>query len=552
MATVSGLNINGTGYDIDAKTFNGYSTGAFASSGHTHSEYQTTAAMTGYSTTGHTHDNLTRRQSCYSSSTYSTGYFLLAQWKGGSGTGNHDASIAGVFTQGGINYEFKAGARASGATVNSKYNYVNATTDMLVITYEVDTSNNNRIILRVYSKITANWQRSVVYINAVTNADMYTPSNINSSDLTLPGTYSTTIIGTAISQSVVVGSHTHDYAAKNGNYSANGLIAASASYSDGVYWSYGTSNLARPVGFAWGDSKLWKDNAAFSSSIVYDANFAYNPTTHVLTVSSIDCSIPVPSASSGIYTFTGKRGEGPSHTDYLISSGYDKRGYTFDERHFIFTTADKGGPLDYVGISLNLDNGLMLSRLDVTGVAQREGLSATYLTAYNAYIDNSFTFEADKDCSISMAFPARSLSIGVCNKLNLLANDGVSAKNNISAAGNLVIGGTISAVGTISGENIRATSGTYDSVITKVLKLNKGSTVTGHNTLIAPGTATTAIDLTTVNSKWSIGEELIVCNTGSNTITITYATGKTYNLTPDVACRFICTQANGAKWAREV
>lgn len=292
MATVSGLNINGTGYDIDAKTFNGYSTGAFATSGHTHSEYQTTAAMSGYSTTSHTHDNLTRRQSCYSSNTYSTGYFLLAQWKGGSGTGNHDASIAGVFTQGAINYEFKAGARASGATVNSKYNYVNATTDMLVITYEVDTSNNNRIILRVYSKITANWQRSVVYINAVTNADMYTPANINSSDLTLPGTYSTTTIGTVISQTTVVGSHTHDYAAKNGNYSANGLIAASASYSDGVYWSYGTSNLARPVGFAWGDSNLWKDNASFSSSIVYDANFAYNPTTHKLAVSALDIKIP--------------------------------------------------------------------------------------------------------------------------------------------------------------------------------------------------------------------------------------------------------------------
>lgn len=144
--------------------------------------------------------NLPYMNSVYSGSTYSSGYFLLAQLNGSASTGNHDISLKGqvIKDAGGITSisDFYIYVRGSNATVSRTSFVVNSVQGNvpLVATYEVLDTNKYRINL--YGQITSKYNRFNTKITFASNGDV-SPRTSNR-NVTFPNSYASSVSGTQI------------------------------------------------------------------------------------------------------------------------------------------------------------------------------------------------------------------------------------------------------------------------------------------------------------------------------------------------------------------
>ena len=152
-------------------------------------------------------NNTNRLGSVYSSSSYNTGYYLLAQICDNGSAGNHDIVLGG-YLDGGIypRMTWKGLIRANKCTFLSACFWVNnaLASNCLVATREIDTT-TCKLILRVYGKVSANYQRFNTTITYAAIGDINARVSPYCSLVTLPGTYVTSVTGTVITATKNIG-----------------------------------------------------------------------------------------------------------------------------------------------------------------------------------------------------------------------------------------------------------------------------------------------------------------------------------------------------------
>lgn len=153
-------------------------------------------------------NNTNRLGSVYSGTSYNTGYYLLAQICDYGCAGYHDIVLGG-YLDGGIypRMTWKGFIRANKCTLSSACFWVNnaLASNCLVATREIDTT-TCKLILRIYGKVSANYQRFNTTITYAAIGDCNNRVSPYCSCVTLPGTYVTSVTGTAITATKNIGS----------------------------------------------------------------------------------------------------------------------------------------------------------------------------------------------------------------------------------------------------------------------------------------------------------------------------------------------------------
>ena len=141
--------------------------------------------------------------SAYSDGYYNTGYFLLASLTGEKNGGHHDVGFVGscLFDKCGFLSVHKFSAYVRGTASNVEY--VKFTAQKTgggsngvyhrVATYEIS---DNVFTLRLYAKITGEWQRFNTCIDYASAGDVSIRLGVD--DVSMPGTYSSSISGIKI------------------------------------------------------------------------------------------------------------------------------------------------------------------------------------------------------------------------------------------------------------------------------------------------------------------------------------------------------------------
>ena len=135
----------------------------------------------------------------YSSNTYNSGYFLLAQLEG-TGNGNHDVSMSGV-----VYYcpSSAGSARKANFWIIARGNYQSVTVTKFLVdnvtvpifaTYEAVAT--NKFIIRLYGQISANYQRFNTVIEFASTGDVF--ARVSNRTVTFPNTQSSALTGTSI------------------------------------------------------------------------------------------------------------------------------------------------------------------------------------------------------------------------------------------------------------------------------------------------------------------------------------------------------------------
>ena len=141
--------------------------------------------------------NTVRRSSVYSSNTYSSGWYLVAQLSSKeNGSGNHDITLGGYIDMtcgGNLNlrrYCFKTGMRGNKCTLNASYAFIEPyiASDYLRITRDIDTTDCT-FTLRVYAKVCGWYTRINTTIDYYGGGDVNTLRGLNASAITFPNTY---------------------------------------------------------------------------------------------------------------------------------------------------------------------------------------------------------------------------------------------------------------------------------------------------------------------------------------------------------------------------
>ena len=157
--------------------------------------------------------NTNRLGSVYSSNTYNTGYYLLAQICDGGGTGNHDIYLGGYLDSFAVpRMTWKGVIRANKCTLSFACFFVNNSYagSCLVATREIDTT-TCKLILRIYGKVSANYQRFNTTVTYAAIGDCNNRVSPYHSCVTLPGTYVTSLTGTTITTTQNIGSVSSDW-----------------------------------------------------------------------------------------------------------------------------------------------------------------------------------------------------------------------------------------------------------------------------------------------------------------------------------------------------
>lgn len=151
--------------------------------------------------------NTERWSTVYSSNTYSTGYYLIAEYKTNeNGAGNHDITISGCVDVADTNarkpLRFKASIRGNKCTVNYAYAWVDSSlaADYLAFTRSVDTATCT-LALRIYAKISSYYTRFNTTIDYLAAGDVNLRKSNQCGCLTFPNTYAadtTAFVGTII------------------------------------------------------------------------------------------------------------------------------------------------------------------------------------------------------------------------------------------------------------------------------------------------------------------------------------------------------------------
>lgn len=151
--------------------------------------------------------NTERWSSVYSSNTYNTGYYLIAEYKTNeNGAGNHDITISGCVDVADTNarkpLRFKASIRGNKCTVNYAYAWVDSSlaADYLAFTRSVDTATCT-FDLRIYAKISSYYTRFNTTIDYLAAGDVNLRKSNYLGCLTFPNTYAadtTAFVGTII------------------------------------------------------------------------------------------------------------------------------------------------------------------------------------------------------------------------------------------------------------------------------------------------------------------------------------------------------------------
>lgn len=157
-------------------------------------------------------NNTNRLGSVYSSSTYSTGYYLLAQICDGGAAGNHDIYLGGYLDSFAVpRMTWKGVIRANKCTLSFACFFVDNdfANNCLVATREIDTT-TCKLVLRIYGKVSANYQRFNTTITYAAIGDCNNRVSPYHSCVTLPGTYVTSVTGTTITTTQNIGSVSSD------------------------------------------------------------------------------------------------------------------------------------------------------------------------------------------------------------------------------------------------------------------------------------------------------------------------------------------------------
>ena len=151
--------------------------------------------------------NTDRWSTVYSSNTYNTGYYLIAEYKTNeNGSGNHDITISGCVDVADTNarkpLRFKASIRGNKCTVNYAYAWVDSSlaADYLAFTRSVDTATCT-LALRIYAKISSYYTRFNTTIDYLAAGDVNLRKSNYLGCLTFPNTYAantTAFVGTII------------------------------------------------------------------------------------------------------------------------------------------------------------------------------------------------------------------------------------------------------------------------------------------------------------------------------------------------------------------
>jgi len=315
--------------------------------------------------------NLPLFSTCYSSSSYASGYFLLAQLEGGASAGNHSVSFSGRVVKDSVGTitisDFYVFVRGNNASVGSS-TFINTGIKSkvpLVATYQVFDTNKFRI--RLYGQITANWQRFNTVINYATTGDVSErTSNLN---VTFPNTQASSVTGTQITENNVydgtatTATTASDSSKLNGYASdtsatANTIVRRNAyGYIYGVYYncSAGTVNIAdytNPYLIFTGNGDGWfrkcnipvKTSSIGGTSTETGNHWAYITNARYLTTSGYVVY------SDGLKIQWGEVSKGSDLTkgnswDVTINSGNGMAlAYTSKDSYKVFVTySDKGG-----------------------------------------------------------------------------------------------------------------------------------------------------------------------------------------------------------------
>lgn len=152
--------------------------------------------------------NTERWSTVYSSNTYNSGYFLIAQFNtAAAGSGNHDITLGGkVDAYPGTSmcktWRFKAFMRGNKCSVNTIRVFVDSAeaVDWLCFTRSVDTATCT-FALRVYARISGAYSRYNTTIDYLAGNDVGVRYGLNSGCLTFPNTYAadtSAFVGTLI------------------------------------------------------------------------------------------------------------------------------------------------------------------------------------------------------------------------------------------------------------------------------------------------------------------------------------------------------------------
>lgn len=130
--------------------------------------------------------------SVYSGSTYSTGYYLLAQLIGSAATGNHDVTLYGTTFKNAaaIDYPttFRVYVRGRCDTVSACSFKVDNECNDIYATYEVDTT-NHKFTLRLYGCVSAYYTKYNTQISYTASGDVSARISTGCGCLTFPNTY---------------------------------------------------------------------------------------------------------------------------------------------------------------------------------------------------------------------------------------------------------------------------------------------------------------------------------------------------------------------------
>ena len=212
--------------------------------------------------------NTERWSTVYSSSTYNTGYYLIAEYKTNeNGAGNHDITIGGCVDVADANarkpLRFKASIRGNKCTVNYAYAWVDSSlaADYLAFTRSVDTATCT-LDLRIYAKISSYYTRFNTTIDYLAAGDVNLRKSNYLGCLTFPNTYAantTAFVGTIISPTCSCGVVDASYYKTDALSISCTFAANSTSYI--LLGCYTPSNIAGcanelDLGFALGGSNL--------------------------------------------------------------------------------------------------------------------------------------------------------------------------------------------------------------------------------------------------------------------------------------------------------
>lgn len=213
--------------------------------------------------------NTERWSTVYSSNTYCSGYYLIAQFiTAANASGNHDITIGGkvdafLNTSACKTWRFKAFMRGNKCTVNTNRVFVDSdeATDWLCFTRSVDTATCT-FALRVYARINGYHNRYNTTIDYLSGNDVSVRYGLNCGCLTFPNTYAantSAFVGTLITPSCTCGQLTADSYKTRALCICCSFPANSTSYI--LLGCYAPSNIAGcanelDLGFALGGDNL--------------------------------------------------------------------------------------------------------------------------------------------------------------------------------------------------------------------------------------------------------------------------------------------------------